>query len=72
MPLLVDCAAVGSTHCVEALDVADVLVDKELHLLWHVSHAGAAWTRYKRHVCDWCWTVERRHFAMEERIDVWD
>jgi len=32
-----------STHSVEALDVADVLVDKELHLVGHAGHARAAW-----------------------------
>jgi hypothetical protein len=38
-----------STHSVEALDVADVLVDQETHLIGHVGHAATARPRNKRH-----------------------
>lgn len=39
----------GQTHFVETLDVADVLVDIETHLSWHVGHAAAARARYQGH-----------------------
>lgn len=41
----------AATHSVEALDVADVLVDEEVQFAWHVGHAAAAWARDERHVC---------------------
>ena len=30
-----------ATHSVEALDIADVLVDEEVHLVGHAGHAAA-------------------------------
>ena len=43
-----------ATHSVEALDIADVLVDEEVHLVGHAGHAGSTpGPRNKRHVSDW-------------------
>lgn len=40
-----------ATHGVEALDVADVLVDEEMHLVGHAGHARSTpGPRNKRHV----------------------
>ena len=40
-----------ATHSVEALDIADVLVDEEVHLVGHAGHAGSTpGPRNKRHV----------------------
>jgi hypothetical protein len=44
-------ARLQSTHCVEALDIADMAVDGEARLAGRVSDASAARPRYKRHVC---------------------
>lgn len=50
----------GATHSVEALDVADVLLDEELQLVGHGRHASAARARDQRHgglvvvVMVWC------------------
>jgi hypothetical protein len=45
-------ARLQSTHCVEALDIADMIVDGEAHLARRVSDATAARPRNKRHVCN--------------------
>lgn len=43
-------ARLWDTHRVEALDVADVLVNEELHLVGHASDTATARSRDERHV----------------------
>jgi hypothetical protein len=43
------CAGCRQTHCVEALDIADVLFDIQPHLTWHVVDAPATRSRDEGH-----------------------
>lgn len=52
-------ARLQCTHCVEASDIANVLLHEELHLVGHVGHAPAARSRHQRHVTISRLVVER-------------